>query len=494
MARDGDRPRCRNGSNPSKEAGSAFFFGASLGDAFGRDGPGYPEAMRASLGIILAITALLLVGGCARSFDPDQAQICRVAAVALADSQDLEIRTQSALPPDAAGTTGVRITVDAAGMPSSLRWLDCRFTSAGHGAAPDLVEVRTDAGLLSEPRLFALKRFWLNTEDAAVADPLIAQQARRLPRVPLGIAYAVQQVLSAIPNAAVYGLLAAAYSLVYGLFGRINLAFGEVAAVGGFAALVGASFFGSMPPEAMPSVAILVTAALLGLWASGLHGIVIERLVLWPLRRSTGQQGLVATIGLALFLQEYLRLVQGSQAKWISSVLASPISLLRAETFTVTVTPIALILALTAFLASLAVLVVLRFSAFGRNWRATADDPGAAALFGVDPQALSMKTFALACGLAGLAGASVTVYFGSLGSVYTTTLGLKALIAAIIGGIGSVPGAFLGGLAIALVEAGWSAYFPIVYRDLVVDVLLVAMLVLRPGGLFGYRDLLPRRV
>ena len=86
------------------------------------------------------------------------------------------------------------------------------------------------------------------------------------------------------------------------------------------------------------------------------------------------------------------------------------------------------------------------------------------------------------------------MFYGSIGFVYTTTLGLKALIAAIVGGIGSVSGAFLGGLAIAFVEAAWSAYFPIVYRDLVVDGLLVAILVLRPGGLFGYRDLLPRRV
>ena len=88
----------------------------------------------------------------------------------------------------------------------------------------------------------------------------------------------------------------------------------------------------------------------------------------------------------------------------------------------------------------------------------------------------------------------MTVFYGSISFTYTTTLGIKALIAAIVGGIGSVSGAFLGGLSIAMVEAGWSAYFPIEYRDLVVDGLMVVVLVFRPGGFFGYRDLLPRRV
>ena len=116
-----------------------------------------------------------------------------------------------------------------------------------------------------------------------------------------------------------------------------------------------------------------------------------------PLRRSTGQQGLVATIGLALFLQEYLRLLQGTQPKWIGSFFAGPIALVRADEFTVTVTPIALVLAVGASVVSLMVLAILRFSAFGRNWRATSDDPVAAALFGIDPKVLSLKTFSLAC-------------------------------------------------------------------------------------------------
>ena len=449
---------------------------------------GYPGRMRL-VSCIWGLAALLSLSGCGDGLDPQQTQICRAAAVALSDGQSFGIGAQALLPATGALPAGVRIDLEPQGITPNVRWLECRFAPAPRGATPDLVDLRTDSGPLPEPRLFVLKRFWLTTQEAAAADPLLAEQARRLVTVPLGVAYALQQAVNALPNAAVYGLLAAAYSLVYGLFGRINLAFGEIAAVGGSAALIGASML-----SFAPAPAILGIAVAFGLWASALHGAVIDRLVIWPLRRSTGQQGLVATIGLALFLQEYLRLIQGNQAKWIDPILASPLALVRGGGFTVTVTPIGLVLAGGAGLASLALLTMLRFSGFGRNWRAMADDPIAAALFGIDPRVLSMKTFVLACGLAGLAGASIAVFYGSLGFVYTTTLGLKALIAAIVGGIGSVPGAFLGGLAIALVEAVWSAYFPIVYRDFVVDVLLVAMLVLRPGGFFGYRDLLPRRV
>ena len=417
-----------------------------------------------------------------------------MAAVALFDVDDLRIVSQAALPaavaPGAApGLEGVRIEFEASGRPPGSLWTECRFAPAPATVPPDLVAVDTADGRLSDPRLFVLRRYWLPTDEAARSDPMLIEAARRLWSVPMPVAYAMQQFLSALPNAAVYSVLAAAYSLVYGLFGRINLAFGEIAATGGFAALVGAALAGgSLGPLS------LGVALACGLWAAATHGVLIERLVLWPLRAASGQQGLVATIGVALVLEEYLRLLSGNQAKWIPPILSEPLALAKADEFVVTVTPIAMVLAGTAFVASLGVLGLLRFTGFGRDWRATADDAGAAALFGVDPRALSLKTFALACGLAGLAGAGTTVFYGSIGFLYTTTLGLKALIAAIVGGIGSVQGAFLGGLAIALVEATWSAYFPIVYRDLVVDGLLVAVLVLRPGGLFGFGDLLPRRV
>jgi branched-subunit amino acid ABC-type transport system permease component len=139
-------------------------------------------------------------------------------------------------------------------------------------------------------------------------------------------------------------------------------------------------------------------------------------------------------------------------------------------------------------------LAVMRRTAFGRNWRAIADDPLAASLFGVDGRRVFAATFALAAALAGVAGFVMTAYYGGVGYGAGLVLGLKALVAAVLGGIGSVGGALLGGLAIGLAEALWSATMPIESRDIAVFVLLSVVLALRPGGLRGFGDLLPRRV
>jgi branched-chain amino acid transport system permease protein len=142
----------------------------------------------------------------------------------------------------------------------------------------------------------------------------------------------------------------------------------------------------------------------------------------------------------------------------------------------------------------MSVLWLLARTRFGRAWRAFADDPPTAALFGIDGQRLLALTFLLAGLLAGLAGWIVAAYYGNVSFSMGAMLGLKALVAAVIGGIGSVPGAFLGGICVALVEAGWSAYFDIAARDIVVFSLLIVVFVLRPGGLLGFAGPKPRDV
>src|SRR5208337_2566036 len=134
----------------------------------------------------------------------------------------------------------------------------------------------------------------------------------------------------------------------------------------------------------------------------------------------------------------------------------------------------------------------------GREWRAYADDPLAAEMLGVSPAAMTARAFVLSGALAGLAGATMTAAYGAVGYGLSATLTLKALAAAIVGGIGSLPGAFVGGLIIGAAEAGWSAAFPIEDRDLAVYALLILFIALRPSGLLGSREtlthnLFPRR-
>lgn len=447
--------------------------------------------MRRALASCFTLAALL-VSGCTPAADPDQARLCRIAlAAGLDQPRSVVISRQTALRPNDTGS-GVRVdyTAAAAGEASHARFAECRFAIGTVSASPEsLAGFRSDQGELTPASLYFLKRFWLGTAEAQSADPQPVAGLSQAPPIPPTVAHALQNVLNALPALATYAMLSAAYSLVYGLVNRINLAFGEIAAVGGAAALAGAGFL------TRPSGSVLLTVCVAAaIWATTVHGAVIARVVFQPLRHATGQQGLVATIGLALALHEYLRLAQGSAPPWMPPLSTAPIAVARSGSFVVTVTPLSLEVTGVFALTALAVLVLMARSQFGRDWRALADDPQAAALLGVAADRVFAQTFALASGLAGLAGAVVVLVYGSFGASYSTVIGLKGLLGAVIGGIGSVPGAFTGGIVIGALEALWSAFFPIEYRDLALFSLLVCTLVAWPGGFLGYRELGPRPV
>jgi branched-chain amino acid transport system permease protein len=190
--------------------------------------------------------------------------------------------------------------------------------------------------------------------------------------------------------------------------------------------------------------------------------------VFHPLRGATGQQALVATVGLALALDEFLRLAQGNRQLWTSPMFNAPFGLARAGGFIVTSALDTLLAGGFAVASGVTLLAVMRWSRFGRRWRAYADDPLAAELMGVSPRAILAQTFALAAACAGLSGFVMTMYYGSVGYAAATSLGLKALVAAILGGVGSVPGALLGGLLVGGFEAAWQTCFSVDYRDVAV--------------------------
>lgn len=451
------------------------------------------DALDAPMRRLLLVAAILApaLGGCAAAIDPEQARLCRRVLPAL-NPDWTEIRELKATP-SADGRPGIRIEYTARAPDGShrSRFAACRF--AGRVFEPgrlDLVAVETDEGLLGEARLLFLKRFWL-ADVIAQPDWEVASWAVR---VPPRVAYALQQLVNALPLAAIYALLATAYSLIYGLVGRINLAFGQIAVVGAFAAIAGiaaAGRFGLASPLAGLAGALALAGAVAAAWSWFVGAAVVAPL---HARHRLGQPILIATAGVALSIEELLRLFQGPRERWAPPVFGGPIPLARAEAFVVTITPLQLGVALAALAAALAVLRGLHNSPFGRNWRAFADDPQAAALLGVSPPRLMAATFVLSGALAGLAGWIVAVYYGNISFAMGTMLGLKALVAAVVGGIGSVPGAFLGGVLVGVVEALWSGYFDIGLRDVVVYAMLIAVFVLRPGGLLGFAGPSPRQV
>jgi branched-chain amino acid transport system permease protein len=441
---------------------------------------------------LIVLLAAAMLAGCSPALETDQARLCRMALPALMP-QETRIDILAQRPdPDGRGLS-VAFTAFTPGGEPRNHLAACRFREPGRpNQSRDLVSLTIDGRPLSKARLFALIRYWLATPEGRAADPAPLGDVSGLPVVPHSLAYGLQMALDGLPLAAIYGLLAAAYSLIYGLIGRINFAFGEMAAAGGYAAAIAALALVLWPPAPLLVAAFALAAAVAAGW-----GFAAARAVFIPLRQARGQQVLVASVGLALFLRELLRLAQGDRS-WMSPQLNQPFALARAGDFVAVATPMAFLASGVTLGAGLALLVIFRHSRIGREWRAYADDPLAAELMGVSPAAITARAFALSGALAGLAGAIMTATFGAVGYGLSATLTLKALAAAIVGGIGSLPGAFLGGLIVGAAETGWSALFPIDYRDTAVYALLAIFIALRPSGLLGSREavthnLFPRR-
>ncbi|MDP6345972.1 MAG: branched-chain amino acid ABC transporter permease [Alphaproteobacteria bacterium] len=429
---------------------------------------------------IAALGLLLLLSACSR-VDNEQARICELLLPALQPGKPrIEVLRREV---DAQADHGVVIhyRLDPGDGAPEDHWAACRFAGGGFSQGRrHLVAVVTDQqGQLSEIRLHILRRFWLGWFEARAqvmpgvrAEPAAAGMA---------LLYFLQQSLNALILGAIYSLLAMAYTLVFGLVGRINLAFGELAMVGGFATLVGVQVVvwaggGGFLPH-------MIAAGVLAVVCAGAYGLITDRAIFRPLRGRSGQAALIATLGLAVALQEFVRLARGSQDQWLQPVLSDLRVLAAADGFQLTVTDFQLLIVVLVVAVFVLHWRVVDRGPFGRAWRASAQDPGMADLCGIDGGRVSAATFMLGGAYAGLAGWVAVLYYGGASSSMGTMLGFKALTAAIIGGIGSLPGAALGGLLIAGVEVFWAGYISNNYRDMAVFGLLALVLVLRPRGL-----------
>lgn len=440
--------------------------------------------------LLLSLIGLVLAA-CGSRFDSDQIRVCRLAIPALND-RGARIVVEGNGSGPRADILRIVYRVERDDGPARLRTIDCIFAGEGSGARRGvLAGLASDGRPMPDASFYLLRRFYLDDKADPPVDPGATTPAG-LPVLGAMPAYFLQQGLSALPSAAVYALLAGAYALIYGLNGRIVLAFGEFAALGALASVCGVALFLSLPLSTPASG--IVVAFIVALAVCALHGFVMGRLVLRRLDKARGQQVLIATIGLAIAMSEYLRLAQGPQLRWLPPVFSEPWPVARSGSFLVTTSPVSLAMAALGLVCALGLVLYLRHSSYGRAWRAVADDSRTSALFGIAPRAVHDRALIIACAACGVAGVIVTVVYGGMGFSGGFTLGLKALVAAVLGGIGSVPGACLGGLAIALFELAWSSTMPLEHRDLAVYSLLAVVLVLRPGGFFGNAALTPRQV
>lgn len=304
--------------------------------------------------------------------------------------------------------------------------------------------------------------------------------------VPFEVAYGVQQTLNAAQIAAFYGLLSASYALVYGVSRRINFAFGAIATFGAAAAFNGTVLAGFLWP--VPAALAAAIAGIYATAAAALLGATVERLVVRPVSGVPGLSMLVTTMALAIAIEEAIRIANGSYERWLPPVFLTSVTLLEAPGFPVRLTASQLLVVPIAAAVAVGLVALMRHHPFGRLWRACAEDPKMAALVGVDVAAVRAATFALASAAAGAAGVLMLVAYGNVNFHTSFLVAVKALLAAVAGGIGSVGGALMGGVLLAAAEVGWTATFDSNWRDVAVLMVLAVLFAVRPEGLFGGGD------
>ncbi len=291
--------------------------------------------------------------------------------------------------------------------------------------------------------------------------------------------YLAQQGLNALQVSAFYLLIAVAYVLFHGIAGRFNLAFGALSMWAGYitvAGLAGAS------TGALPVVLIVLLAGLYAATATGVLGAWIGRVVAAPLIRQPPLSMLIATIGVAICLEEVMRIAADSRELWVMPLLATPLFRFSQGGFTIQVTAMqGLVFGLCLALAVGLVAVIERTS-FGRLWRACAQDIRMAELLGVDTARVFALTALLSSFYAGAAGALIGAYYGSASFYVGFMIGMKALYVAILGGLDSIRGCFVGALFLGTFESFWSAWFPGDFRDVAVFAVMTGILVLRSPG------------
>lgn len=428
------------------------------------------------LGLVLVLSAW--VSGC--GVDGEQMRLCRSLIPAFENSREIEVLRQEA---DASAPHAVIVEYRLLrAARRDVHLIICRF--AGGTLASDrlvLEGVTTDReGALTPIRLHMLK-VWLGLFDRSgiAADPTPAPDGQSGFRA----AYFIQQLVNAVAISSVYALLAIGYTLVYGIVGRINLAFGQLAMIGAFATVIGTAILAALGGGVLPLslLSVLVLAMLVG----AIHGWATERLVFRPSRGVSTQAPLIATIGLAIALQEYVRLVQGSRDRWLQPIFTDRVDLWTSGGFTASIGVGQIMVLILTSALFVALHLLLTRTGLGRAQRACADDSGMAALVGVDVDRTIGRTFLIGGGLAAAAGFILATYFGGVNFFMGHLIGFKALAAAIVGGIGSVWGALLGGFLIGLLETFWSGYLDIAYKDIAVFGLLTLVLIYRPAGLLG---------
>ena len=302
--------------------------------------------------------------------------------------------------------------------------------------------------------------------------------------------YFLQQLINGLTLGSIYGLIAIGYTMVYGIIGMINFAHGDVFMVGSMTALIVIMMMGltggSGPFWIILSLALVIAISML---VAATYNWTIERVAYRPLRGSFRLAPLISAIGISILLQEFVRLAQEGRPKSLPPVIVGGLELARdsrgSQEFVVTLSYMQIIIIVSTLVLMTAFTLLIQRTSLGRAQRACEQDTKMAALLGINVDRTISITFVLGAALAAFAGTMFFLYYGVTDFHVGFAAGIKAFTAAVLGGIGSLPGAMLGGLMIGFIEVMWSAYFSGQYKDVAAFTILVLVLIFMPQGLLG---------
>ena len=294
-----------------------------------------------------------------------------------------------------------------------------------------------------------------------------------------GMDYFIELFFGGLTRGSIYALIALGYTMVYGIIGLINFAHGEIYMIGAFTSFIVATV---LSIYGFPLLAIVVIAGLAAAVWSSSYGFTIEKLAYRPLRKAPRLAPLISAIGMSIFLQNYVLLAQTSDFLPFPALIPE-FAFMEPVAHIVGSSDLAILV--TTALVMIGLTFLIKFTKIGKAMRATAQDKTMAVLVGINVDRVISATFVIGSALAAIGGMLIASHIGQINFYIGFIAGIKAFTAAVLGGIGSIPGAVLGSLVLGLTESFATGYVSSDYEDVFAFSLLVLILIFKPSGLLG---------
>jgi len=291
-----------------------------------------------------------------------------------------------------------------------------------------------------------------------------------------------QQIINGITLGAIYGLIAVGYTMVYGVIRMINFAHGDVYMISSYVAAITLAVlhFWGVDSSIFALLVVLIVTCIV----TSFYGFSIERVAYRPLRSSTQLAPLISAIGISMLLQNYVQVAQGARDQGVPILINGGIRL-GDESHFLQITYMQIVILLASLVAMGILGFIISRTKLGRECRATQQNPNISAVLGINTDRIISSVFVIGAATAAVGGVLVTLNYGSFNFFIGFIMGMKAFTATVLGGIGSLPGAILGGLVLGLTESLFAGYVNADYKDAFAFGLLIVILVFRPHGLLG---------